>query len=269
MIFLGIPTYLLAIIVCGTSVALSLWGATFVQGSISGERRRKNNEVAGFIYAVVGVVYAVIMAFVVVVVWEQFSDARTDAEHEANAIGDLSHLAVTFPDSSCQRIRQACIAYGETVIAHEWPAMAQGKESDETFKGMAALGKIYANLSPSGPAQEAAYAESIRILTSLHDARRARLSASGSSIPSVMWVLLIGGGILTVGFSYFFGMEENTVHRAMSAMLAAMIAFVLFLILVLDYPFTGDISVSPEALERVMHHIRELQGTIPGSAPLP
>ena len=43
-----------------------------VQRLVPSEKRQEHNEVAGFLYAVVGVVYAVLLALLVIAVWEHY-----------------------------------------------------------------------------------------------------------------------------------------------------------------------------------------------------
>ena len=58
-----------------------------------------NNEVAGFKFAVVGVLYAVLLAFVVVAVWQNYSNTESAVRNEAKAIVDLDQLADELPET--------------------------------------------------------------------------------------------------------------------------------------------------------------------------
>jgi hypothetical protein len=87
----------------------------------------------------------------------------------------------------------------------------------------------------------------------LGDARRARLVAAQESLPTVLWVVLIVGGIVVVGFAYLFGMENTGAHALMVAALAGVIALVLFTIAAMDHPFSGGARIGPEAFELVLN----------------
>jgi hypothetical protein len=67
------------LVVCAVSLA-ALGGLALVQRLVPTEVRQKHNDVAGFIYAVLGVVYAVLLALVVIAVWEEFDAAKDTAE---------------------------------------------------------------------------------------------------------------------------------------------------------------------------------------------
>src|SRR3954468_16625552 len=90
-------TVVQALIFIVGSVVLALFGLTHVRRRVPLATQMEQNEVAGFFIAVLGVVYGVLLAFAVVVVWENFEDARSVAEHEANSLGDLYRLAGAMP----------------------------------------------------------------------------------------------------------------------------------------------------------------------------
>jgi hypothetical protein len=79
--------------------------------------------------------------------------------------------------------------------------------------------------------------------------RRERVDQSGSVLPTPLWVVLLAGGALTIGFCYFFSLESFRSQAAMVSILATLIALSLFVILALDLPFSGDVAVGPGALE--------------------
>ena len=88
--------------------------------------QRLNNEVAGFKYAVVGVFYAVLLAFVVIAVWEEYRDTEGAVREEAKAAMNLHRVAHGLPDESGHEIHKNLLAYVNDVRAHEWRSMASG-----------------------------------------------------------------------------------------------------------------------------------------------
>ena len=61
-------------------------GLVLVQRLVPPERREEQNDVAGFIFAVLGVAYAVLLAFVVIAVWQDYETAQTNVEREAHEL---------------------------------------------------------------------------------------------------------------------------------------------------------------------------------------
>jgi hypothetical protein len=91
----------------------------------------------------------------------------------------------------------------------------------------------------------------------LGHARRERLLFAGEGLPTILWVVLILGGVITVCFTYLFGLENTLVHLLMVAALAMIISLSLFTVAALDYPFKGDIRIHPAAYEQDLERFRE------------
>ena len=81
--------------------------------------------------------------------------------------------------------------------------------------------------------------------------------AARQGLPTILWVVLILGGVITVGFTYLFGLQNTLVHLLMVAALALIISMSLFTVAALDYPFNGDIRIHPSAYEQDLERFRE------------
>src|SRR5690606_4608465 len=86
--------------------------------------------------------------------------------------------------------------------------------------------------------------EVLRHLSDLSDNRRERLLAARTGLPGGMWALLIGGAIVTVAFTFFFSTPNPPAQYLMTALYVASISFVVVLIGLLDFPYSGDLQVS-------------------------
>jgi Protein of unknown function (DUF4239) len=259
-ILASVPAPVLGLVIVGGSVALALLAMLAVRRSVAVEALREHQEVAGFIIAVIGVIYAVLLALVVIGVWEQYERGQEIAEQEAGAVADLYHLALALPARDRGGIQQHLRAYARAVIDDEWRLMQRGGASERAWDAFDDLWRDYSMLEPQTQREGAAYQESIQQLRALGDARGDRLLASRTAIPRVLWAVLIGGGILTIGFTYLFGVRRLAAQAVMVAALTASIALALQLILVLDFPFSGDMAISPEAFEQVLAAMDRLDG---------
>jgi Na+/melibiose symporter-like transporter len=85
---------------------IAVVGLTLVQRIVPSHLRQQHNDVAGFIYAVLGVIYAVLMALVVIAVWEDFAEARDTVEREASELDDVFRLAHPLPDSEGRQLQE-------------------------------------------------------------------------------------------------------------------------------------------------------------------
>jgi len=231
---------------------LSVGCALVVRRVVGNEVLARHNDVAGFIYAVVGVVYAVLLGFSAIIVWEQFRQAEEGVEQEANELADLYRNAQVFPPQVRAQIAARVRAYTQLVVEKEWPAMAVGKSSPETWQAYNELWRTYQEFTPQDDHQHTWYTESIERLNSLGDQRRMRLLSVRSGVPKVIWAVLVGAGVVTIGFSLFFGTRNIRAHALMTACVALTIGAVLFSILALEHPFAGISRVDPDAFHQVV-----------------
>ncbi len=237
-----------------TVVALlfSVGGLALVRARTSPLALRQHHDVAGFILAIVGVIYAVVLAFVVLVVWERYGAAEIVAAREANAIVDVCRLSTGFQAPFKEELRAKSAQYARRVVQNEWPLMTQGQSDDGTSIALDALWASCTQKSRLTPTESVLMAQILDRLTDVGDNRRLRLLASRSGVPGPMWVVLILGGMATIAFTFFFGIERFQTQAAMTSLLAIIIALVLFLISALNYAFTGDLAVHPEAMQNAL-----------------
>ena len=107
-------------------------------------------------------------------------------------------------------------------------------------------------LHPSGQADGDLHSLLLQAIERLWDARQERLLAAQTTIPDIVWFVVIVGGALTVAFGSFLGAPSLRMQLAMSAVLAASGALVLILIIALSNPFRGDFRVSTAPFEHML-----------------
>jgi hypothetical protein len=233
-------------------VLIAVMGLTLVQRIVPSQLRQQHNDVAGFIYAVLGVVYAVLIALVVIAVWEDYAAARDTVEREASELDDVFRLAYPLPDPEGRQLQELARSYAQVVVDDEWALMAQGRTSPQAWELLDEMTLLFENVEVRSKAEQMLYEEALDRINELSDARNARLGEANEGIPTVLWGVLIVGGIFVVGFTYLFGLENTLVHTLMVATLALIISSVLFTIGVLEYPFSGGVRVGPEPFEVVL-----------------
>jgi uncharacterized membrane protein YraQ (UPF0718 family) len=234
------------------SMLLASSGLILVQRLVPIAVRRQHNDVAGFIYAVLGVVYAVLLGLMVVAVWEEWNTALRTVDDEASALAEIFWLADRMPESEGHHIQELARSYARVVVNEEWPLMEQKKSSPKAWDLLDEIRTNLQSFDPSTPAQQVLYEQGFERMRDLADARRDRLLEAKHGLPAILWVVLILGGIVVVSFTYLFGLDSTLVHVLMVAALALIIALVLFTVAALNYPFKGDITIGPEAMEQIL-----------------
>ncbi len=225
-------------------------------GSSGGNYRQVFQKIAGYFFQVLGVVYGVLIAFAVFVVWGQYEDTKILVTHEANEVGDLFLMSRTLPNA--EQIRTALGNYVILVIQKEWPTMARGESSNEVQDTLDGLWRIYREAEPASESQKQLWSRSLDRLIELSDTRRLRLHASRDSVPELLSVLLYLGGGITILVAFLFEVKGFQLHSWITAALTAEILLLLFLISALDHPFRGPASLSSEPFEFVLHRIQTM-----------
>lgn len=251
----SLPLWVSAPLVVGLTTLLAMLGPILVRRNISLERLTTNNEVAGFKFAVLGVIYAVMVGFAVIVVWQRFDDAEGAVRQEAGAVAALFRLSNGLPIEPRAQIRDRLTGYVATAINQDWPAMSRADISSAVTTALTELYGAVMGVSSASPRDVAVMAEMFHQLDQLTQGRRRRLSLASGILPSVLWLALIVGAVVTLGFTFFFGASSLRAQTLMTGLLALTIFLGLFVVVVIDHPFTGPVRVGAEPLEYVLRDL--------------
>jgi hypothetical protein len=246
------PAPLVGVVTVLIIVGLSVSGLVLFRRGVSQRRLEKADFVSEQVFTLAGVLYAVLVAFVVVVVWEQFDQAQTATESEANAVSDLLRDSAALPAAVRPQVQQSLIGYTKDVVDEEFPRMRRGESIELQSAGLTRLWQSYIQTQPATQSEIAFYKEAITRLDDLGSARKTRISGSRSEIPNELWVLLLGGGAVMLIFTYMFPTPDIVIQACGIALSAALMAFVLYLIFALEHPFVGALSVKPEPYVHVL-----------------
>jgi Protein of unknown function (DUF4239) len=239
-------------LIIGGGTLLSMLGPVLVRRCVALDRLTINNEIAGFKFATVGVLYAVLLAFVIIVVWEKFSDAEANVVHEAGAAENLYRLSQGLDDFTGADLRKLLATYLKAAMEDDWPAMGKARVN-AGGPAKQALDAIYSALAVvNDQRNRAVVTEIFSQLDRLTEARRSRLIAAEGAVPDVIWLVVLGGAAVTISFTFFFGMESLRAQTMMTALLAVLIFSELLVVIAIDRPFTGAVRVQPTALAEVL-----------------
>jgi hypothetical protein len=249
------PLWAVAVLLTAGALVYSIGLMLVTRAAYGVDRLSLNNEVAGFKFAVIGVFYAVMLAFVVIAVWEDFRKTEAAVRDEAKAVIDLHRISFALPIEGGAEIRDHLVAYTSDVREHEWPTMAVGEPSNAVIKDLDQLSQAIFAVSPSNFQQLALYQNALRLLGVITDNRNERLDSSDGSMPLILWFVLIVGGLITLGYPAFFGSTNRLAQILMTAALAVLVTLTMLLGLAFDYPFTGDARISPAPFD---HALRQM-----------
>ncbi|WP_433045040.1 hypothetical protein [Dactylosporangium sp. CS-033363] len=242
------------LVVVAVAVAVAVVLGLAVQRWVPVADRQENNDVAGIAFAIIGVLYAILMTFVIVSVWEAGDAAQNSSRAEARAVVDLDRYAETLPAAGNAAMHAQLARYTQIVEQQEWPAMAAGHPVGKAGSGVIAQlwHSVDLPVVDGDDAAAARQAEARATLRELVVNRDARLAAAGAGLPKVMWLALIVGDVLTLANALMFGVKGSGEYLAIVAMLSAMSALMLFAVYELEYPFQRGESVTVEVFSSVV-----------------
>ena len=253
------------------SMALAVGGLVLFRGVAPFEVLRRSNDVVGNYLQTLGSIYAVLLAFVVFVVWTQFNDARANVDREANELLNLYRTARGLPEPARGQVLASAVAYAQVVVEKEWSTMACLNPAD-IGGGAAVLEAMWTSVHAAEPMVEperSLYREVLKRLDDLSDARSSRVTSVSTTIPTTLRMLLYIGGVSTIGSMYLFAVESFAVHAVMTAALAGAISHVLHVIEDLDDCFEGHWQVPRTSFERVSRQMAAASNPIPSPREAP
>ena len=170
-----------------------------------------------------------LLAFVVIVSWESFSQAESTVGQEASALRSIYRESQAFSPDVQEHIRVDVLRYASTTVEVEWPAMAAGQPgSPEIDQVLDEMSQSLVQLPATTTIQQAYVAAEADRFNQLVGFRSQRLDHVEKGVPGVLWIALGVGAVVTIGFAMIFGLHSTTLHLIMTASLSAVIGVLLF-----------------------------------------
>lgn len=218
---------------------------------------RRHHEIGNAVIQQLGVVFAVLLAFVFSEVWTEYNSAASAMDRECNALNGVVILSAALPPASRQQMKTLLEAYARDVVATEFPAMLERRESRAAEAAFHALWLGAAGL-PAEQAQELTARDRIVSLIAVaHENRDLRLFEMARGVPGLIWLLLLFFVAVLVGFLLLFGVQYVASQMVFTGAFAASLAFVLAIVHLLDFPFEGVLHLQPAGFQAILAMVAE------------
>jgi hypothetical protein len=214
-----------------------------------------HNDIVGFYLAAVTVLYGITVGLLAIETWTTYSDAQGKVDHEAIALGALYRDIGAYPDPPRAIMQEDLRKYTRQVIDVGWPMQQHGIVPNNASGVLNDFQSHFMSFEPITERQKILAAEAYRSFNDLVESRRARLNTVTSEMPGPLWTLVFAGAVICIAVSWFFHTVSFSIHVWMTTLLSVLLGLIIFLIAVLDNPYRGRLSVTPEPLERVYEQI--------------
>ena len=250
----------LLVLIVVVSALLGGGGAWFGHRRLEGRAGEGHNDVLVPIYATAAVIYAVLLAFIVIAVWEQYTAAKDNVAGEASALTTLDRETEAMPNPERGQLRVLLRDYTEAVVGPEWKLQESGGASPAA---RTAVTEIYRTLGrhPSTTATTPIDQEFVSQMSVVASDRNKRTLASQDRLPWVLWLGLVAGGLIVVMMSSVLYMENVWLHAALSSVVGVLVGVLLFSTVVLDRPFQGKLGIKPDAFDHSLSVFKQVDQT--------
>jgi hypothetical protein len=240
-----VPIWLLLIVVVGAIVGLVFGLVALIRRLVPPVREGFDAEVSSQMLGVVAALFGLLLAFIVVIAYQNYGDTQSNVNNEADALAAIVRDSAAFGQPAGPRVRAAVGAYVRAVVIEEWPRMHEGRASAQAAAAVDPMYAAIQGVDPKSPGAVAFYNDSVRQLSATLGARRDRLSDAGGGLPWVIGVLLVVGSLTIVGYTILVGSRSFWFHLIGAGSVALVLGLSLVVLLDLTYPFSGDLSVGP------------------------
>ena len=235
-------SYFQAFVIVAASALASAAASWLVGRFLTVEARRRHHDVGNPVFLQVGVMLAVLLAFVFSEVWGEYRSAALAINGECGALHGAAMIANALPDNDGQPVNRAIAAYAQTVVDTEWPMMLHRHRSPRAAQAFDAIVRQAVNLKVTQSSESATQNQIISLLSQAHANRETRTFQLTQGMPPLMWFMLISISAMLVGFVVFAG-ADRPAHMVFSAVFAGSMALVLVLVRMLDFPFEGALTL--------------------------
>jgi hypothetical protein len=240
------------VLVVGLSVALFV----VMDRVWAWDKRHQHNDVTGWQLGILGTTYAVILGFMLYAVWTDFDTATQNVEMEANSLTNLYRLADGLPEASRVELQKLARDYAVKVIENDWPEMERGGRPVESVGLASKMERVLISVPEGSKSAGLAQDHAMTELSAMTTCRRTRLLENALSLPTVLWFVLIVGGVLTIVSSCMFGSQNRFLHGLQVVFFSLMVGLALLAIADINKPFRGSVHVGNDAFVRALENMR-------------
>jgi hypothetical protein len=255
----NLADWVLALIMVGGTVIVVLVAFALVKRFLRAWRDESSSQTVAGVAAMVMTMLAVLLAFVIVNLYNSYDSAVSNVALEATSLSDLVRDAGNFPPAARSGIERAVAQYVVEVREREFHTLSQGHADPRAEHLLNNLFQAVQRYEPKTNAQQSFYRAALDQLHAVADERESRIDAAETAIPNPLLYLMILLAVLTLATSLFIDTHHDGLDVAVVVVLAVVVSAGLFTALVLQYPFSGSIAVSSEPFDNppLAHLVQE------------
>lgn len=237
MILVGILTVLVMVLIVFTR--------RVIHRNVPLDVIREAHDVSAVVYTNLGVIYAIVVGLMAVHGQDRWIEVRETAERESGYIIAVGRSAQALHSPAGDEIVRRAVTYARAVADAEWDDDIDGP-SPVARKAMIGLWDAVHAMEATTDGIKPASQTTLSSMNDLMLTRMTRISLMREHIGPLLWSILLGGGVLLIGFLVFFAPKTERLHSLLTLTVTVSVVSVLLLIFMYEHPTDGVLSLSPE-----------------------
>ena len=232
------------IVVLSGSAAIGL--SYLVHRLVHIDTRRRHQEVGTAVFLQLGVLFAVLLAFVFSEAYSEYGEAQRAIDLECSALHAAAMIESTLPMPEARALLGLEADYLRDVIQSDWREMRDHhRGSRKAVLTLTALMQTVARLQVADAAAEPVKCQLLELLSTAHAEREVRLYQARNGLPTILWIVLIGFSLVLMIFVAFSSIERYVWLTIFVTTFAICVSAILALVGMLNFPFQGALALTP------------------------
>ena len=219
-------------------VATRRWAPSLHHATLS------HNDIVGYYFGAITVLYGITLGLLMVDVWSTFSATEEKVDREAGALAALYLDVSHYPEPNRGRLQDDLRRYTHDVIYFAWPQQQKGIIPKSNVQIVRAIATDLAAFEPTTEGQKILHAESYDQFNQLVQRRRSRILGVTAGLSGALWALLLIGAAINIAVTWCFHVHNRRMHLSMTALTSSLLGLMIFLMAAMDHPYLGRVSVS-------------------------
>ena len=252
--FYNLPTWLFFLLCIGITISFAALGLLATRNWVRShaDQHAEQNDLVSYFLGASGVIYGIALGLVAAGVWSNFQTLSGQVDEEAAITIALYQDISAYPMPQRQELQQNLREYVQVVIQQDWPQLRRGKMPQMSTHCLYRFKKQLFSFVPPDAGLRLIHEQALVQYNELAKVRRARLQGSDSSLPAVMWWVIILGAVVNLVVTWFFVSEHVGYHLLLTVLLALLLGSLLFLTAAMDNPFRGGFSVDAASFNLIL-----------------
>ena len=240
------PLAVIMVVAVGFTVLAVVVAVWVIRRTVPATREGFHAEISAPMLGVVAALFGLILAFVIIIAYQNFLDADANVSREADALSSIVRDSGAFPEPGGNNVRRAVGTYVRAVVDKEWPQMHNGHDSGIARSGLENIYAAFRTVKPTSHVETAFYDDAVRQLNDALDSRRNRIENATGGLPRDIAALILFSSFVIVAYAVLVGSPNFWFHVLGPAAIAIVVVVSLVVLVDLTYPFSGDVAIAPD-----------------------